>query len=108
MTRGIHRLNPVRVRNATPGMHADGGGLYLRVVEGRGGLTRSWVFRFKGRYMGLGSVHTWTLAQARERAREARQQVDAAIDPIEHRARQRVLQAAGKTSFRNFETVAEE
>ncbi len=108
MTRGIHRLNPVRVRNATPGMHADGGGLYLRVVEGRGGLTRSWVFRFKGRYMGLGSVHTWTLAQARERAREARQRLQDGIDPIQHRRHQRAIQGAQNAKFRSFAGAAED
>jgi integrase len=107
MARGIHRLNPVRVRNAKPGMHADGGGLYLRVTRGGRGLTRSWVFRFKGRYMGLGSVDTWSLAQARQRAQEARQQLDSGIDPIEHRRRQRAHKAAA-APFRSFEDVAEE
>jgi integrase len=108
MARGIHRLNPIQVRNAKPGMHADGGGLYLRVTAGKHGLTRSWVFRFKGRYMGLGSTNTWTLAQARERAREARQILEDGADPIEHRARQRVLKAAHRASYRSFQTVAEE
>ncbi len=108
MTRGIHRLNPVQVRNAKPGMHADGGGLYLRVVEGRDGLTRSWVFRFKGRYMGLGSVHTWTLTQARERAREARQRLQDGIDPIEHRRHQRAIQGAQTAKFRSFAGAAED
>src|SRR6266487_3957723 len=108
MTRGIHRLNPVQVRNAKPGMHADGGGLYLRVVEGRDGLTRSWVFRFKGRYMRLGSVHTWTLTQARERAREARQRLQDGIDPIEHRRHQRAIQGAQTSKFRIFAGAAED
>ncbi len=89
-------------------MHADGGGLYLRVVEGRGGLTRSWVFRFKGRYMGLGSVHTWTLAQARERAREARQRLQDGIDPIQHRRHQRAIQGAQNAKFRSFAGAAED
>src|SRR5262249_20280569 len=105
---GIHRLNPVRVRNAKPGMHADGGGLYLRVVEGKRGLTRSWVFRFKGRYIGLGSVHTWTLAHAREKALEARRQIDDGIDPIEHRRRQRLAKAAGAASFHSFSRATED
>jgi integrase len=107
MARGIHRLNPVRVRNARRGMHADGGGLYLRVARGGRGLTHSWVFRFKGRYMGLGSAHTWSLAQARQRAQEARQQLDSGIDPIEHRRRQRAHKTAA-APFRSFEDAAEE
>jgi integrase len=104
MAKGIYRLTPVQVRNAKPGMHCDGGGLYLRVsADGA-----SWVFRFKGRYMGLGSVRTWSLAQARERAQQARQFVADGVDPIEHRRRQRALKAAGEASFRAFEDVAED
>jgi hypothetical protein len=102
MARGIHRLNPVQVRNAKPGMHADGGGLYLRVVKGKGGLTRSWVFRFKGRYMGLGPIHTVSLAEAREKARVARQILLGGIDPIEHRRRQRALDVGHRAAFRSF------
>src|SRR5262249_32765313 len=89
-------------------MHADGGGLYLRVLEGKRGLNRSWVFRFKGRYMGLGSVHTWTLAHAREKALEARRQIDDGIDPIEHRRRQRLAKAAGAASFHSFSRATED
>jgi integrase len=107
MARGIHRLNPVQVRNAKPGMHADGGGLYLRVVQGKGGLTRSWVFRFKGRYMGLGPIHTVSLAEVREKAREARQILLGGIDPIEHRRRQRALEVGHRAAFRSFADVAQ-
>jgi hypothetical protein len=49
--------------------YGDGGGLFLQV--GRYG-TKSWVFRFKAkgrlREMGLGSLDTYSLAEARERA----------------------------------------
>jgi integrase len=102
--RGIHRLKPIQVRNAKPGMYADGGGLYLRVHA----TGRSWVFRFRGRQMGLGSVHTVSLAEARERAREARQRLQDGIDPIEHRRRQRLAKAADEASFRSFEDAAED
>jgi hypothetical protein len=33
MARTIHRLSPAAVRNAKPGMHCDGGGLYLRALK---------------------------------------------------------------------------
>jgi integrase len=103
---GIHRLSPVKVRNAKSGMHADGGGLYLQVKPGVDGLRRSWIFRYaaagRERYCGLGSVHTVSLAEAREKARECRQLRLAGIDPIEHRdsalAKQR-LDGAKVTTF---------
>ncbi|HYU45887.1 MAG TPA: Arm DNA-binding domain-containing protein, partial [Terriglobales bacterium] len=107
MARGIHRLNPIQVRNAKVGMWGDGGGLWLRVTAGKDELTRSWVFRFKGRHMGLGSVMTIGLKEAREKALEARRLLLDGIDPIEHRARQRALQDSQRASFRAFRTVAE-
>ncbi|WP_371811380.1 Arm DNA-binding domain-containing protein [Brucella sp. 191011898] len=63
------------VAKALPaGMYNDGGGLYLQVAKGG---TKSWIFRFmlagRAREMGLGSVHDFSLREARERAREARQ-----------------------------------
>jgi hypothetical protein len=69
-----------------PGYYGDGGGLYLQVST-RG--TRSWVYRFmlagKAREMGLGSLSTFTLKEARERARKCRQFVADGVDPIEIR-----------------------
>ena len=54
-------------------MYADGGSLYLRVAEGG---SRQWIFRYvtngRLRDMGIGPAHTLTLAEARERATEAR------------------------------------
>lgn len=71
---------------ARPGHHGDGGGLWLQVSPS---LTRSWVFRFtlsgKSREMGLGPLHTLSLAEARERAREQRQLLLKRVDPIEER-----------------------
>ena len=58
-----------------PGTYLDGAGLHLQVSEN---LSRSWIFRFKSpvrgkeRYMGLGPIHTISLAQARELANQAR------------------------------------
>src|SRR5438132_5086686 len=63
-----NRLRPLDPRRISAiGYHHDGGGLYLQVREGRGGLTRSWVFRYTlhgvARNMGLGPLHTITLAE---------------------------------------------
>jgi len=69
-----------------PGHHGDGGGVYLRIAEGR----RSWMFRYKvhgkTRWMGLGPDGDFSLADARAAARECRRQLKAGIDPIEARA----------------------
>ena len=73
-----------------PGFYGDGGGLYLQVSRYE---TKSWVFRFKmngkARDMGLGSVNTFTLKEARERARKFRQLAADGIDPIEDRRAKR-------------------
>lgn len=86
MARPINRLSARAVQSAKPGMHADGAGLYLLVTsEG----TASWIFRYRRktrlRDMGLGSLRDFTLAEARERAREARKALADGLDPIEHR-----------------------
>lgn len=50
--------------------------------------SRSWVFRYqvgkRRRDMGLGSYPSVTLAEARERARDARAKLSVGVDPIEH------------------------
>src|SRR5215472_17288020 len=73
-------------KSKTPGYYGDGGGLFLQVS--RYG-TKSWVFRFKAngrlREMGLGSLDTYGLAEARERARACRKLRDEGKDPIEER-----------------------
>jgi integrase len=91
MARGIYKLSARAIAAAKePGLYGDGGGLYLQVagVDGKG-PTRSWCFRFmldrRPRKMGLGSVNDFTLAEARERARQARQMLSDGRDPIEAR-----------------------
>ena len=69
-----------------PGRYCDGLGLWLQVTPE---ITKSWLFRFmlngRARWMGLGPVHTVTLAEAREAARECRKMLLAGVDPIEAR-----------------------
>ncbi|HVO04724.1 MAG TPA: integrase arm-type DNA-binding domain-containing protein [Candidatus Cybelea sp.] len=88
----------------TPGLFADGDGLYLQV--GAAGA-RSWIFRYqlggRRRDMGLGSVSDLPLADARERVREARRQVAAGVDPIDARkaaVAEKALAAAKATTFK--------
>ena len=62
-------------------------GLYLQVQESPRGITKSWLLRFeldgRERWMGLGSTKDFTLKEARERARQARQLLTDGRDPIE-------------------------
>ena len=66
-------LTALQVRNAKPGRHADGRGLYLVV---RDGGSRAWVARVqangKRRDFGLGSAETVSLGEARSAAAELR------------------------------------
>src|SRR6516164_8972204 len=82
------KLTARKVQTAKPGKYSDGGNLYL-IVSDTG--TRKWVLRFtshgKGREMGLGTPATVSLADAREKAAQARRMVARGIDPIQERKR---------------------
>ena len=104
------KLSAVEVTRAKgPAVLHDGGGLYLRISPTG---SRSWVFRFqldgKRRDMGLGPYPDVSLAEARRRAIEHRNQRRDGIDPIvakeARRQAQRLADAKGKT----FREVAEE
>lgn len=92
MARPTNRLSARSVQTAGAGYHADGAGLYLLVTsEG----TASWVFRYtiKGRKreMGMGAATLFSLAEARERAKEPRRMLADGLDPIEQRRAQRAI-----------------
>jgi integrase len=106
MARGINRLTVRAVTSLTkPGRHADGGNLYLQIAQAG---TRQWTFFFqlngKQREMGLGSAepNNMTLAQAREKAIEARRLLAQGIDPIEARKGVRVNAKVAGTQFGKF------
>jgi integrase len=109
--RKSNQLNPAKIRSfSEPGRYHDGRGLYLQIsnISGeKGQTTRSWVLRYMlngvARHLGLGSCNDFTLAEARERARKARQQVAAGIDPVAEREAQRTaarIEVSGQMSFR--------
>lgn len=98
------KLTAVEVKKlGKPGRYGDGGGLWLQVSQWG---TKAWLFRYaingKERQMGLGSIDTFTLAEARERARLARQKVADGIDPIEARRGQRLADTAATASRLTF------
>jgi len=75
------KLTARSAKTTTKPMTGDGGGLWLQVTPGG----RSWLFRFNGREMGLGSLKDVPLAEARGRAFICRRLVRAGVDPIERR-----------------------
>jgi integrase len=124
----IGKLNALKVaREKRPGLYGDGGGLYLQVGE-RG--TKSWVFRYwvalrdpttgalirdpttnkvkgKGREMGLGSLITVSLAEARDRALECRKLRERDIDPIDARTAAKRDAALAQACSLKFKEAAE-
>ena len=65
-----------------PGMHLDGDGLYLRVQKNKKEIcSAAWIYRYNNREMGLGSITTVSLAEAREKAATARKLRLQGIDP---------------------------
>src|SRR5262249_46795191 len=89
--RGIHRLTVSRIeRHRRAGLFADGGGLYLQITPSG---SRSWIFQFdRGRKrtkLGLGPLHTVSLAEAREKAHALRVQLLSGARPTSQRSAQR-------------------
>lgn len=111
MARSIERLTPAFVRKSTkPGMFADGANLWLHVGAGATEKTgKSWIFRYtidrRAKSMGLGPIHTVGLAQARQLAQQAREKLNAGIDPLEERKRMRQERAAAAASLITFQEV---
>jgi integrase len=95
-------------RTTKPGRYGDGNGLWLQVVNAR---NRSWLFRWqrggREKTMGLGPVHTLTLDEAREKARECRKLLLEGVDPLEHRNTERAARAAAKMRAISFKEAAE-
>src|SRR6185312_4799582 len=96
MARQLNLLDTKSVENASdPGRYADGGGLYLQVTTAKnGGVTKSWLFRYMrggttSREMGLGATSMrkgdgyTTLSGARQKRAQAREMLEAGIDPLE-------------------------
>lgn len=109
MARSINRLSAVQVAKLKePGYYADGGNLYLQVAPGG---SKSWIFRFtqegKTREMGLGSVSTFSLAEARERAAEQRKLLADGKNPLAVK-KQRVLERRlAEANIITFDQAAE-
>jgi integrase len=117
MSRKVGKLSAAAVRNAKPALDrraeliADGGNLYLQVSRGAGDtVNRSWVFRYehggRQRDLGLGPTHTRSLGEAREKARELRQQLLDGIDPLEARHARLMAERAEAAKAVSFKDCA--
>ena len=88
-------------------------GLYLQVTTTTTtGAAKSWLLRYEmdgrpERRMGLGSLKVFSLAQARDRAREARRLIADGIDPIDARHRLRADARAAAAKRLTFREAAE-
>jgi integrase len=108
-TRTIGRLTALKVEKAKqPGMHCDGGGLYLRITpEG----TQQWVLRYmlnrRPHWMGLGPLSLYSLQEARTKALAARKLRHEGIDPIEARRAQRARERLEEAKAITFKQCAE-
>jgi integrase len=80
------------------------------VTGASGAIRKSWLFRFaengRERQMGLGSLDTVGLAQAREKAAECRRLRQEGIDPINARDSQRASAAAENAKLMTFDQCA--
>jgi len=111
MARKAKELSPLVVGRLTkPGHHAVGGvaGLYLYVSEAG---ARSWVLRAmvgtKRRHLGLGGFPDVPLAQAKERARKARDDISAGIDPVAQKQAVASALRASQAAETTFKQAAE-
>jgi integrase len=105
----IEKLSAIRVvKLKTPGMYADGGGLYLQVTSS---AAKSWIFRYsragRSREMGLGPLAKVPLANARMAAEGCRKLLGAGLDPIAERDVERERKALEAAKAITFSEAAE-
>ena len=86
------KLTAAKVRSiASPGLHGDGGTLYLSVAPGG---TKSWIQRItvdgRRRDIGLGGFPLVSLAEARDKAFDNRRRARAGGDPLAEKRKARV------------------
>lgn len=104
----VNRLTAMQVQKLSkPGYHADGAGLHL-CVKASGG--KSWIFRYrfggKEREMGLGPLHTVSLAEAREKALAQRKLLLDGVDPLAAKQASELQRKLAEASVITFDTAA--
>ena len=91
-----------------PGLHGDGGNLFLKVDDGG---SKSWLFRHqvagKVKKYGLGPTHTVSLIDARQRAEAIRRQLLDGIDPREARRAEQEAAAVAQAKSVSFDAATQ-
>jgi integrase len=111
MSRVTRKLKPIELgrKAKTPGLHGDGGGLYLAVAPAPS-TACSWVFRYminkRARTMGLGSYPEFTLEEAREKAAAARRMKAHGLDPLEVKQAEKVTERVAAAKAMTFKECA--
>ncbi|SLN72090.1 Prophage CP4-57 integrase [Roseivivax jejudonensis] len=105
--RALHRLSAAEVKNAGPGKHADGGGLWLHKRDDGGA---QWFLRVtvhgRRREMGLGRLSDVSLKEARLEAERWRAIAREGKDPIKERDRLKREAARSDNTLRTVATDA--
>ena len=108
----VKRVTRLMRKGEPRGRYLDGGpngikGLYL-ATESR--TNASWTLRYqldgKAHWLGLGSARTFSLEQARQRAKEARQRLADGVDPITAKRADRAAKKAAAAASKTFKECA--
>jgi integrase len=109
MARQQQRLSALQVSKLTkPGLYGDGGGLTLQITATG---AKSWLFRYmvagKPFGMGLGPTHTVSLAEARQKALDARKLLIDGINPLAAKKQNKIAAALADAKMMTFDQCAE-
>lgn len=109
MARQLQRLSALQVAKLTkPGLYGDGGGLTLQITATG---AKSWLFRYmiagKAHGMGLGPTHTVSLAEARQKALDARKLLIDGIDPLAAKKQNQIAATLAAAKTMTFDQCAE-
>lgn len=109
MARQQQRLSALQVSKLTkPGLYGDGGGLTLQITATG---AKSWLLRYmvagKPFGMGLGPTHTVSLAEARQKALEARKLLIDGINPLAAKKQSKIAAALADAKMMSFDQCAE-
>jgi integrase len=101
-------LTALAIKNAKPGTHGDGDGLYLHVTAAG---SKSWILRYqlngKRRDLGLGGLKKVPAATARKKAQDARELIGREIDPVQHKREQKTAKRIEAAKAKTFKECAE-
>jgi len=105
MSSNINKLSPRKISSLKKtGLYGDGMGLWLKVTKSG---TKSWIFRYsrnKKTYdIGLGSILTVSLSDARNKALEYRQMIQAGNDPLRTKQAEEIKNKRANNELITFE-----